>query len=123
MKKVKIVIAHRMGKGQKVALGVEAAGGEAIVIPGIGADMKLGDVMKEQNADLGISFCGGGGGGALAAQNKHHYKAVYDLRSVQAGVMAVGKGYEALGFGFMDTEELGKAITEAYYKYKENSNE
>lgn len=116
MEKVKVVIAHRMGKGQKVAKGVEAAGGIAIVIPGIGADMKLGDVMKEENADLGISFCGGGGGGALAAQNKFGFKAIYDLRSVVSGVNAVNQGYEALGFGFMDTEELGKSVTEALIK-------
>ncbi|HJC48415.1 MAG TPA: glycine-rich SFCGS family protein [Candidatus Lachnoclostridium pullistercoris] len=118
MKNVKIVIAHRMGKGQNVAKGVEAAGGTAIVVPGIGADMKLGDVMKTEEADLGISFCGGGGGGAMAAQNKYGFKAIYDMRSIQAGVNAVKNGYEALGFGFMDTEELGKAITEAYIKYR-----
>ena len=76
MKNVKIVIAHRMGKGQNVAKGVEAAGGTAIVVPGIGADMKLGDVMKTEEADLGISFCGGGGGGAMAAQNKYGFKAI-----------------------------------------------
>ena len=64
------VIGHRMGKGQAVARGVEKAGGKAIVIPGMAADMKLGDVMKENNADLGISFCGSGGAGALTAQNK-----------------------------------------------------
>ena len=114
--KVKVVIAHRMGKGQNVAKGVEAVGGEAIVIPGIGADMKLGKVMHDENADLGISFCGGGGGGALAAKNQYGYNATYDLRSVVAGVNAVNSGYVALGFGFMDTEELGKAIVEAYYK-------
>ena len=118
MKNVKIVIAHRMGKGQNVAKGVEAAGGTAIVVPGIGADMKLGDVMKTEEADLGISFCGGGGGGAMAAQNKYGFKAIYDMGSIQAGVNAVKNGYEALGFGFMDTEELGKAITEAYIKYR-----
>ena len=118
MEKVKVVIAHRMGKGQNVARGVEAAGGEAIVIPGMGAGMKLGDVMKEEHADFGISFCGGGGGGALAAQNKYQFKAIYDLRNVPAGVSAIKNGYEALGFGFMDTEELGKALTEAYLKYR-----
>ncbi len=118
MEKVKIVIAHRLGKGQKVAKGVEEAGGIAIVVPGIGADMKLGDYMKKENADLGISFCGGGGGGALAAKNNYGYNAIYDLRSVQSGVAAVKNGYDALGFGFMDTEELGKAITEAYIKYR-----
>ena len=123
MKKIKVVIAHRMGKGQNVARGVELAGGEPILIPGIGADMKLGDYMKENNAEIGISFCGGGGGGALAAQNKHGFKATYDLRNVQAGVMAVKNGFEALGFGFMDTEELGKQVTEAYYKYRIDKDE
>lgn len=113
MKKIKIVIAHRMGKGQNVAKGIENAGGEAIVVPGIGADMKLGKVMKEEEADLGISFCGGGGGGALAAQNEFGYKATYDMRSVSAGVSAVKNGFEVLGFGFMDTEELGEAIAKA----------
>ena len=52
-----VVIGHRMGKGQKIAAGVEKAGGTAIVIPGVLADMKLGDVMNENNADLGLSFC------------------------------------------------------------------
>ncbi|MFV0479052.1 MAG: SFCGS family glycine-rich protein [Anaerorhabdus sp.] len=118
MEKIKIVIAHRMGKGQNVASGVEAAGGEAIVVPGIGADMKLGEYMKEHNADLGISFCGGGGGGALAAQNQYGYKATYDLRSVIAGVGAVQQGYQVLGFGFMDTEELGLKITEELIKLR-----
>ena len=46
MKEVLVVIGHRMGKGQAVARGVEKAGGKAIVIPGMAADMKLGDVMK-----------------------------------------------------------------------------
>ncbi|HMS38193.1 MAG TPA: SFCGS family glycine-rich protein, partial [Arachnia sp.] len=55
---IKVVIGHRLGKGQRVADGVRQAGGEAILIPGLGADMKLGDVMNEQGADLGISFCG-----------------------------------------------------------------
>ena len=49
------------------------AGGKAVVIKGMGADMKLGDVMKENNADIGISFCGSGGAGAIMAQTKHGY--------------------------------------------------
>ena len=40
------------------------------------------------------------------------------MRDIQAGVSAIRNGYEALGFGFMDTEELGKAITEGYIKYR-----
>ena len=42
---VKLVIADRLGKGQNVAKGVEAVGGVAIVVPGMGADMRLGDVI------------------------------------------------------------------------------
>lgn len=42
---IKVVIADRMGKGQKVAKGIEEAGGQAVVVPGMGADMRLGKVM------------------------------------------------------------------------------
>ena len=45
-KQITIVIGHRLGKGQKVATGIEKAGGKAIVIEGMAADMKLGDVMQ-----------------------------------------------------------------------------
>lgn len=114
-KKVMIVIGERMGKGQKVAAGIEAAGGEAYVIPGMAADMKLGDVMKEKNADLGISFCGSGGAGALMASNKYGYKGKHHLRSIDQGVTAIKEGYEVLGFGFMDVEELGRRLVETYY--------
>jgi len=115
-KKVIIVIGERMGKGQKVAAGIEAAGGEAYVIPGMAADMKLGDVMKEKNADVGISFCGSGGAGALMASNKYGYKGKHHLRSIDEGVTAIKEGYEVLGFGFMDVEELGRRLVETYYK-------
>lgn len=54
MKQVVVVIGDRLGKGQKVAAGVEAAGGKAIVIPGVAADMKLGDVMNAEKGDIGI---------------------------------------------------------------------
>ena len=64
---ITVVIADRMGKGQNVAKGVEAAGARAVVVPGMGADMRLGDVMQQENADMGISFCGSGGAGALTA--------------------------------------------------------
>ena len=40
---------------------MEQAGGRAVVVPGMGADMRLGDVMQQEKADLGISFCGSGG--------------------------------------------------------------
>lgn len=114
-KKVLIVIGDRMGKGQNVAAGIEAAGGEAYVVPGMAADMKLGDVMKEKGADLGISFCGSGGAGALMASNKYGYKCRYAMRSIDEGVTAVKEGVEVLGFGFMDVADLGKRITETYY--------
>ena len=115
-KKVMIVIGERMGKGGHVADGIRQAGGEAHVIPGMAADMKLGDVMHEMNADLGISFCGSGGAGALMASNKYGYKCRHSMRSVDEGVTAVRDGIKVLGFGFMDIEELGKRIVETYYE-------
>ncbi len=60
MEQITVVIGDRLGKGQKVAAGVEKAGGRAVVVPGVAADMKLGDVMKAENATFGISFCGSG---------------------------------------------------------------
>ena len=115
-KKVLIVIGERMGKGNHVADGIRKAGGEAYVIPGMAADMKLGDVMHEKNADLGLSFCGSGGAGALMAANKYGYKCRHSMRSVDEGVTAVKDGIQVLGFGFMDIEELGKRIVETYYE-------
>lgn len=109
-----VVIGHRLGKGDLVAKGVEKAGGKAIVIPGMAADMKLGDVMKENDANIGISFCGSGGAGAITASNKYGYKMKHSLRSVESGVQAIKEGYEVLGFGFMDIEELGEKIVQAY---------
>ena len=116
MKEVLVVIGHRMGKGQAVARGVEKAGGKAIVIPGMAADMKLGDVMHENNADLGISFCGSGGAGALTAQNKYGYKGKSSLRSVDAACTAVEEGCQVIGPGFLDVEELGERLVETWRK-------
>lgn len=113
-KEIIVVIGHRLGKGQNVARGVEAVGGKAIVISGMAADMKLGDVMKENNAAIGISFCGSGGAGAIMAQTKYGYKATHHLRSVEAGVTAIKEGYQVVGFGFLDTEELGRRLVEEY---------
>lgn len=48
MEQITVVIGDRLGKGQKVAAGVEKAGGRAVVVPGVAADMKLGDVMKRK---------------------------------------------------------------------------
>jgi uncharacterized protein (TIGR03577 family) len=118
MSQVVVVIGDRLGKGQNVAKGVEAAGGKAIVINGVGADMRLGDVMKAENADLGISFCGSGGAGAITAQTKYGYPAHYGMRSIEEGITAINDGKRVLGFGFMDVEELGKRITEAYMKVR-----
>lgn len=118
MSKVKVVIGDRLGKGQKVAAGVEAAGGEAILIKGIGADMKIGDTMKEHDADFGISFCGSGGAGAITAQTKHGYAVEFGLRSIDAGVTAIKNGARVVGFGFMDKEELGQRLVEAYLDTK-----
>lgn len=113
---VKVVIADRLGKGQNVAKGVEAAGGTAIVVPGMGADMRLGDVMDKEGADMGISFCGSGGAGALTASTKYGYPERHGMRSIEEGVTAINDGKTVLGFGFMDQEELGKRLTEAYMK-------
>ncbi len=85
MEQITVVIGDRLGKGQKVAAGVEKAGGRAVVVPGMAADMKLGDVMKAENATFGISFCGSGGAGAITAQTKYGYKAKYGMRSVDEG--------------------------------------
>lgn len=115
-KEVVVVIGDRLGKGQNVAKGVEAAGGKPIVIQGFGADMRLGDEMHANNADFGISFCGSGGAGAITAQSKYGYPARYGMRSIDEGVTAIRDGIKVLGFGFMDVEELGKRLTEEYKK-------
>ncbi|QSQ07920.1 hypothetical protein H0A61_00239 [Koleobacter methoxysyntrophicus] len=114
--RVVVVIGDRLGKGQKVAKGVEAAGGKAVLIPGMAADMKVGDVMHEQDADIGLSFCGSGGAGALMAANKYGYKARHHLRSIDAGITALKEGARVLGFGFLDSEELGRRVVEEYRK-------
>lgn len=116
MKKITVVIGHRLGKGQQIAEGIRQAGGEPILIPGMGADMKLGDVMHEHDADLGLSFCGSGGAGAITANSSYGYPMEYGMRSVDAGVTAVENGARVVGFGFMDSEELGRRMTEAYAK-------
>ena len=115
-KEILVVIGHRMGKGEAVARGVEKAGGKAIVIPGMAADMKLGDVMHENNADLGISFCGSGGAGALTAKNKYGYTAKSEIRSIEAACTAVEQGCKVVGLGFMDVEELGERLVNTYRK-------
>ncbi len=109
-----VVIGHRLGKGQAVARGVEKAGGTAYVIPGMAADMKLGDVMNEKGADLGVSFCGSGGAGALTAHTKYGWPAVSELRSTDAAYTAVKEGNKVIGLGFLDVEELGKKIVQAW---------
>ena len=113
---ITVVIADRLGKGQNVAKGVEQAGGRAVVVPGMGADMRLGDVMQQEKADLGISFCGSGGAGALTAATKYGYPERHGMRSIEEGVTAINDGKTVLGFGFMDQEELGKRVTEAFIK-------
>ena len=113
---VTVVISDRLGKGQNIAKGVEAAGGKAIVVSGMGADMHLGEVMQKENADLGLSFCGSGGAGAITAATKYGYPKRHGMRSIEEGVTAIEEGKIVLGFGFMDQEKLGKRLTEAYIK-------
>ena len=102
MKKPLIVIGHRMGKGQKVAEGIMNVGCDAIVIEGMVADMKIGQYMHDNKADLGISFCGSGGAGAITAENQFGYKSTHHLRTVDAGVSAVRDGYQ------VHTEKVSK---------------
>ena len=118
MDKVIVVIGDRLGKGKNVAKGVEAAGGTAIVISGMAADMKLGDTMNAGNADMGISFCGSGGAGAITAQSKYGYPAHYGMRSIEEGLTALRDGKTVLGFGFNDSEELGRKLTEEFMKIR-----
>lgn len=118
-KKIKVVIGDRLGKGQHVARGVEAAGGEAVLISGVGADMKVADTMHKEQADFAISFCGSGGAGAITAKTKYGYPVEYGLRSIDAGVTAIKAGKKVIGFGFMDVEELGRRLTEAYAQLQE----
>ena len=119
MSKPIIVIGHRLGKGNNVAKGIEDAGGKAVVVEGMAADMKVGDIMQEHSADIGISFCGSGGAGAITASNKYGYKSQHHLRTIEAGVTALKEGVQVLGFGFMDTEELGKRLVEEWKKIYE----
>ncbi|KXF80225.1 SFCGS family glycine-rich protein [Enterovibrio coralii] len=114
MSVLKLVIGDRMGKGQKVGAGAEAAGAEVTVIPGMAADMKLGDIMNQQEAHMGISFCGSGGAGAITAQTKYGYKCRYGMRSIEEGIAAINEGCVVLGFGFMDKEELGEKLVKAF---------
>ena len=117
MAEVIIVIGDRMGKGQKIAEGINSIEGcRAIVIPGMAADMKLGDVMNNENADLGLSFCGSGGASAITAQNKYGYSQRHGMRSIEEGETAINDGCKVLGFGFMDTVELGQRIAQAFLK-------
>ncbi|CDG88255.1 glycine-rich SFCGS family protein [Xenorhabdus bovienii] len=115
-KQIIVVIGDRLGKGKNVAAGVEAAGGKAIVIPGVAADMKLGDVMHHEQADIGISFCGSGGAGAITAQNKYGYPVRHGMRSIEEGETAIREGCTVLGFGFMDKAELGERLVRALIK-------
>ncbi len=118
--KVVIVVGDRMGKGMKVVEGINEAGGIGIHIPGMAADMKVGDVMKEEDADLGISFCGSGGAGALMAENTYGYESEHHLRTIDAGVTALKSGAQVLGFGFIDNKEIGRKLTEALIELKKN---
>ncbi|MEG0166078.1 SFCGS family glycine-rich protein [Anaerorhabdus sp.] len=109
-----VVIGHRMGKGEAVARGIEKAGGKAIVIPGMAADMKLGDVMNENNATFGISFCGSGGAGAITAANKYGWKVKSEIRSIEGACQALREGCKVVGLGFMDVEDLGYQLVQTY---------
>jgi uncharacterized protein (TIGR03577 family) len=116
--KVVIVVGDRMGKGMKVVEGIVEAGGIGIHVPGMAADMKVGEIMKAENADLGISFCGSGGAGALMAENAYGFKSEHHLRTIDAGITALKNGAIVLGFGFIDNKEIGRRITKALIELK-----
>ena len=109
-----VVIGHRMGKGQLIAKGVEEAGGTAYVIEGMLADMKLGDVMNEKGADIGLSFCGSGGAGAITAAKKYGYKYKQYQKSPSAFATCIKEGCQVIGGPFMDNEELGREVVKAW---------
>ncbi len=109
-----VIIGQRMGGGKRIAAGIEAAGGTAHVIPGMLADMKLGDVMQEMGADLGLSFCGSGGAGALNAQNKYGYKAAQAQRSPNDFANRIKEGCIVIGGPLQDKEDLGTAVVKAW---------
>lgn len=120
MGKPLVVIGHRMGKGQRIAKGIEEAGGQAVVIEGMLADMKLGDKMHELNADLGLSFCGSGGAGALTAHNKYGYKYKQYQKTPDAFALAIKEDCKVIGGPFMDDEKLGEAVVKAWKEKYEN---
>jgi uncharacterized protein (TIGR03577 family) len=74
--------------------------------------------MHQEEADLGISFCGSGGAGALMAENAYGYKSEHHLRTIDAGITALKNGAKVLGFGFIDNVEIGKKITKALIELK-----
>ena len=53
---------------------------------------------------------------ANTAQTKYGYKAKYGMRSIDEGVTAINEGCNVLGFGFMDKEELGERLVQAWQK-------
>lgn len=114
MNKPLVIIGHRMGKGQRIAKGIEEAGGTAWVIEGMLADMKLGDVMNDKEADLGLSFCGSGGAGAIQAANKYGYKYQQYQKTPAAFAKCIKDGCKVVGGPFMDDEELGRTIVKAW---------
>ncbi|MGT3086513.1 SFCGS family glycine-rich protein, partial [Salmonella enterica] len=107
MEQITVVIGDRLGKGQKVAAGVEKAGGRAVVVPGVAADMKLGDVMTAENATFGISFCGSGGAGGVTPQTPNRLKAENGVRSGGESGTAPPQGCNLLGVGFFGKKKTG----------------
>lgn len=116
---LKIVIGTRMGGGSKIAAGVEKAfrearvDGSVQVIPGMAADMRLGTIIKQENADLGISQCGSGGAGAITASTMLGWKQKSHIDSAEGAAQAVYEGYRLIGMPFNDTEEVGYQIAKA----------
>ena len=49
----------------------------------------------------------------MTAKAKYGHSIEFGMRTAEAGVTAVRQGKRVLGFGFIDTEELGFKIAQA----------
>ncbi|QUJ00905.1 hypothetical protein KCP73_09265 [Salmonella enterica subsp. enterica] len=77
---------------------------------------EAGRCDESENATFGISFCGSGARAlSLRKQACWLQRQIWNARSVDEGV-AINEGCNVLGFGFMDKEELGERLVQAWQK-------
>ncbi len=112
MEQITVVIGDRPGKGQKWPLARKSRC-SCCCCTGCCRRYEAGRHDESRKRYLRHLLLRRGGAGAITAQNKHGYKAKYGMRSVDEGVTAINEGYNVLGFGFMDKEELGERLVEA----------